>query len=129
MLELFKNDNTGAFAHDKAVTARIPGREPFPAHRCNRSTGPCGCEPGHANAADSGLGAAGNHDVGIIKGNHPCGIANGVRTGRTGRDNRVVRAPEAVFDRYVAGHEIDQRRRNKKGVIRRGPRSFISWSV
>ena len=115
MLELFKNDNTRAFAHDKAVTARIPGARTFFRRIVIAGRqGPCGCEPGHANAADSGLGAAGNHDVGIIKGNHPCGIANGVRTGRTGRDNRVVRPPEAVFDRYVAGHEIDQRRRNKE---------------
>ena len=70
-----------------------------------------------------GLGAAGDHHVGIVQLDHPRGVADGVRAGRAGGDHRVVRPLEAVPDRDLAGGQVDQADGMKNGLMRRGPRS------
>ena len=56
------------------------------------------------------LGAAGDHHVGVAPHDQPRRIADRVHAGGAGRHHGMVRALEAVFDRQMAGAEIDQRR-------------------
>ena len=63
---------------------------------------------GDADAADRRLRTARDHDVGVVERDHPRGIADRVRTRRAGRDDRMVRAAEAMAYRHLAGCEIDQ---------------------
>ena len=57
---------------------------------------------------DRRFGAARHHHVGIAERDQPRRVADRVRAGRAGGDDRVVRTLEAVRDRDIAGGEIDQ---------------------
>src|SRR6185312_1223778 len=50
----------------------------------------------------------GNHYVGVVECYQTGGIADGVRAGGAGGDDRVVRAFEAKIDGSVTGNEVDQ---------------------
>ena len=92
MFVLFEHHDAGAFAHHEPVAVRIIGARglgglvvPIGGQRL------AGRETSQCDAADRGLGAAGNHDVRIVQGDQPGGVADGMRARRAGGDDRVVR--------------------------------------
>src|SRR5690606_41143773 len=113
----FPNDDTGTLAHDEAVPVLVIGARALSGRvvEAGRER-PAGGEAGQRQAVDRGFGAARDHDVGIAEYDEPGRVADGVRAGGTGGDDRVVRPFEAVFDRDVARSEIDEAARNEEGA-------------
>src|SRR3546814_1720176 len=64
-------------------------------------------ESGNAERADCTFGATGQHNVSIIHCDHAGRIANAVRARRTGRDNGVVRAHQAIFNTDLPRNQVD----------------------
>src|SRR5262245_44056418 len=124
VLEFFQHDNAGALAHDEAVAVLVVGTRGL--LRLIVEGGaqrPAGGEAGDRQATDRALGAARNHDVGIIERDQPRGIADGMCAGRTGRDHGMVGALETMFDRHVSRGQIDEAPWNKEGTD--APRSLF----
>ena len=71
-------------------------------------------EAGDPEPADRGLGAAGDHDVGIAEPDHPGGVADRMGAGRAGGHDRVVRALEAEPDRDLPARQVDQGGRDEE---------------
>lgn len=71
---------------------------------CGQRAGPA--ETGESERVDAGLAAAGQHDVGVAKGDEARCVAEGVRAGCTGCGGGVVGATEAVAHRDVPGAEV-----------------------
>ena len=59
-------------------------------------------------AVDRRFRAARHHHVGVAERDQARGIADRVRAGRAGGDDRVVRPLQPVLDRDIAGGEVDQ---------------------
>ena len=93
VLELLEHDDAGAFAHDEAVAVLVIGARRLlgPIVEAGRQRA-AGGEAGDRDAADRRFGAAGDHHVGIAQRDQPRGVADGVRAGRAGGDDGVVRA-------------------------------------
>src|SRR3546814_1988141 len=70
-------------------------------------------ESGNAERADCTFGAAGQHNVSIIHCDHAGRIANAVRARRTGRDNGVVRAHQAIFNTDLPRNQVDETTMNE----------------
>ena len=70
-----------------------------PAHRA---------EAGQDQRMDARLGAAGEHRVGVAAADELGALADRVRAGRAGRDDRVVRAAEPERDRDLAARRVDE---------------------
>src|SRR5262245_46785942 len=73
-----------------------------------------GDEPGHSDPRDRRLGASRHHDLRVAERHQSGGVADGVRSGRTGGHHRVVGSLEAVRDRHISRREIDQPTRNEE---------------
>ena len=71
-------------------------------------------EAGDAEAADGRFGAAGDHDIGILEGNKPGSVADGVGARGTGGHHRMVGPLAAELDRNEARGKIDERAGNEK---------------
>ena len=71
-------------------------------------------KPATPEPADRGLGAAGDHHVGIAERDQPAGVADRMRAGRAGGHDRMVRALEAEPDRDLAAHQVDQAGRDEE---------------
>ena len=67
---------------------------------------------------DAGLGAAGEHRVGVAALDQLRGLADRVRAGRARRDDGVVRAADAERDRELAARRVDEDVREE---VRRDP--------
>ena len=67
-----------------------------------------------AQRADRTLGAAREHDVGIVHRDHPGGVADRMGAGRAGGDDSMIGAFEAIFDRDMPRCEIDQAAGNEE---------------
>ena len=109
MLIFLQHDNARALAHDEAVAVPVIGAAGLLgpvviAHVQGAGLG----ETGNPDRADGRLGAARDHDVGIVVANHPRRIPDRVRPRGAGRDHRVIGAHQAVFDRDLARDEVDQ---------------------
>ena len=116
MLVFLEHHDAGALAHDEAVAVLVLGpRGAFGGVSLKPvDSARAGGEAGDAEAADRRLGAAGDHHVGVVERDQPRRVADRVRAGRAGRDDRVVRALEAVADRDMAGGEVDQADRDEE---------------
>jgi hypothetical protein len=107
-LIFLQHDNAGALAHDEAVailvvrTARLFRLVVAGGKRARLG------EAGDAERAERAFGAAGEHHVGIVEHDHARGVADRVGAGGAGGDDRVIGAHQAVFDRDLAGNEVDQ---------------------
>ena len=115
VLQLFEHQGPGPVAHDEAVAVLVPGpgrllRSVVEARRQR----PGGAEPGHAEPAYGGLGAAGDHHVGIFQHDKPGRVADRMRPGGTRRDDGMVGALEPESDRHVSRHQVDQAGGNEK---------------
>ena len=99
MLIFLEHDDAGALAHDEAVAVAVVG-----AAGLFRRVVEVGAErprlgeAGNPDRADGRFGAAGQHDVGIVVLDHPRRVADRMRAGRAGGDDRVVGAHQAIFD-------------------------------
>ncbi len=112
---LFKDENTGAFTHDKSVAILVKrttcplriivtGRKRF--H---------GIEPGNRQRSDRRLGTAGNHRISIAPTDDMISFTDRVCPGCTSRDGREVGAFGAIADGNLSGGEVDDQHRNKEG--------------
>ena len=97
VLELLQHDDARALAHDEAIALLVPrargllGRVVEAGGESARRG-----ETGQPKAADRRLRATSDHHVGIVQGDQPRGIADGVRPGRAGGDDGVIGALEAI---------------------------------
>ena len=115
VLEFLENHDAGALTHDEAVAVLVP--RPRGARWLVVELGrkrAAGAETRDAERVDRRLGTARDHDVGVAERDQPGRVADRVNAGGAGGDDAVVRALEAVFDREVAGGEVDQRGRNEE---------------
>ena len=115
MLERLEHDDAGALTHDEAVAIPVVGARGLGGlvveMGCERAAGR---EAGHGDAADRALGAAGDHDVGIVQRDQARCIADGMRAGRARGDHGVIGALELMPDGDLARGEIDQTARNEE---------------
>ena len=63
---------------------------------------------------DAGLGAAGEHDVGVAAPDDLRRLADGVAAGRAGRDGREVRPGHPEADRDLAGADVGDAHRDEE---------------
>ena len=115
MLVFFEHDHAGALAHHEAVAVLVVGprgalRRVVEAGRERARGG----KARHRNPVDRRFRAARHHHVGIAERDQAAGIADRVRAGRAGGDDRAVGALEAELDRHVAGRQIDDAARNEE---------------
>ena len=84
---------------------------------------PAGGKAGERKPVDRRFRAAGEHDLGVAIGDEPRRVADGVRAGRAGGHDGVVRAFEPVLDRDVARGEVDDPARDEER--RDAPRALL----
>ena len=109
MLIFLEHDDARALAHDEAVAVLVVGAAGL--LRLVVEVGaerPRLGEAGDADRADGRFRAAGEHDVGVVHRDHPRRIADRVGAGRAGGDHRMVGTHQPIFDRDLAGDEVDQ---------------------
>ncbi len=115
MLQRFQDDDAGALAHDETVAVLVVGARGGAGTIVEaRRQRAAGGKAGHGDAADGRFRAAGHHHVGVAQRHQSRCIADGMRAGRAGGDDRVVGTLQLVPDRHVAGGEIDETPRNKE---------------
>ena len=109
MLVFFENHHAGPFGHDKSIAAFVPGPACAGGLFVAGGQGAGGTESRHAQFAQRGLGAAGDHDFRQVMLNEPGGVADGVGAGGAGGGDGGVRAVQMENDRDVSaggiGHE------------------------
>ena len=114
VLELLQHQDAGAFAEDEAVAALV-----------ERSRGALGVvvaggerahrgESADERFVDAGLGAAGDHHVGVAAPDRLGCLADGVAAGRAGRHRREVRAGHAEADRDLARADVRDAHRDEE---------------
>ena len=115
VLQLLQHDDAGALAHHEAVAVLVVGTRGLlrlvvegGAQRA------AGGKAGNGDAADRALGSARHHHVGIVELDQPRRVADRMRAGRAGGDDRVVRPLQAVPDGDIAGRQIDQASRDEE---------------
>ena len=81
-------------------------------------------ESGDSGATDRGLGATGDHDVGVLPHDHARRFADGMRPGRAGRHHGKVGSLETVADGNVPRDQIDEAGRDEEGAQAAHPSIF-----
>ena len=115
VLVFFQHQHARPLAHHETVPIRVPWAGGTRRRIIERGRQRArGAEAGNAQFANAGFRAAGDHHVGIAPHDQPRRIADRVHAGGAGGHHRVVWALEAVFDREMAGGEVDQRRRDEE---------------
>src|ERR1022692_2255261 len=114
MLKLFEDKDASAFAHDEAVAIPVPGTTGASRVVIARGESAHGGESANAHGSDGGLGASGNHYVGIAVLDDAERIADGVGAGGAGGGRRFVGALGAEAHGDVSGGEVDDGGGNKK---------------
>ena len=114
VLEGLEHDDAGAFAHDEAVAPGVEwpggvlGIVVAPAH------GPHAVEAAHGDGVDGGLGAAGEHDVGVAHDEGaPC-LADGVACCGAGGAGGDVGAAQSVVEREHPGCHVEDHHRDEE---------------
>src|SRR5258708_2024913 len=133
MLQFFKNQNAGAFAHHEAVAVLVPGTAGASGIVVASGKRAHGGESADAHGGNGGFGAPSNHYVGIMVLDDAEGIADGVGAGGAGGGRRFIRALGAEAHGDVTGGEVDDGGGNeekrdpargpfhKRGVFSPGP--------
>ncbi|ENN85805.1 hypothetical protein RHSP_18548 [Rhizobium freirei PRF 81] len=115
VFQLLQNDDTGALAHDEAVTVTVIGTRSFLRRVVKvRRQRLAGGKARERDTADRCFGATGDHHIGVAEHDQAGSIANGVGTGRACGDDRMVRAAQLVADRDLAGNQVDETARDKE---------------
>ena len=103
MLALLEHHDARAFAHDEAVAMRVIGA------RCTLrliveagGQGAASCKACERKPVDRRFGASRHHHLGIIQRDQACRIADRMRSRGAGRDDGMIRPPEAELDRHIA---------------------------
>ena len=113
-LQLFENQNARALADDKAVAILVEWAAGVGRLVVARGKRAHGGESAHGHGRDRGLGAAGNHRVGVAVQNHAHRVADGVGAGGAGRGRGRDGAPRAVADADLPGGHVHNGRGNEK---------------
>src|ERR1039458_2533714 len=114
MLKLFEDKDASAFAPDEAVAIPGPGTTGASRVVIARGEGAHGGESAYAHGSDGGLGASGNHYVGIAVLDDAEGIADGVGAGGAGGGRRFIGAFGAEAHGDVPRSEVDDGGGNEK---------------
>ncbi|MCU1249468.1 MAG: uncharacterized protein JWQ49_2497 [Edaphobacter sp.] len=114
-LELFEDENACAFADDEAVAILVPGAAGVGGVVVARGEGAHGGEACYSERSDGGLGATGDHGVGVAALDEAEGVSDGVGGGGAGGCGGLVGAARAVFDGDVAGGEVDDGTGDEEG--------------
>ena len=114
-LELFEDEDAGAFADDEAVAIFIPGAAGVGWIVVAGGEGFHGGESTDAHGRDGGFGAAGDHGVGVAALDDAEGVADGVSAGGAGGGGGFVGASSVVLDGDVAGCEVDDGAGDEEG--------------
>ena len=109
VLIFLEHDDARALAHDEAVAVLVVGAAGLlgPVVEAHVERARLG-EAGDAERIDRRFGTAGEHDVGVVVLDHPRRVADRMGAGRAGGHDRMVGPHQAVFDRNLAGGEVDQ---------------------
>ena len=108
VFQFLENHDAGALAQHEAVAVGVIGtRGLFRRIVASGGKRPAGREAGKRKRGDRRFRAACDHHVGIAEDDQPCGIADGMRAGRTGRHDGMVRPFQAVPDRHLARDQVD----------------------
>ena len=116
VLVLLEHEDAGAFAHDKARSARVKGQGGLQRVGFQRKRH-AGGKARNGQGIDGGLRAARDDRVGIAVGDGAIGLARRVGGGGAGGDSGQARALRVIFDgdgarRHVGDHHRDEQRRN-----------------
>ena len=106
-LELFEDEDAGPLADDEAVAVLVEGPAGVRGVVVAGGERLHGSEAADAHGGDRGLGAAGDHDVGVAALDDAEGVADGVRGGGAGRRRGLVRSLGAVANGDVPGGKVD----------------------
>ena len=122
VFEFFEDDDAGALAEDEAVAVLVER----PAGALSGSSlrmrqGAAAMKPPRPIGGDGRLGAAGDHDVGVVPLNGVQGVADGVGGRGAGRRNGGVRTAQAEMDRDVAGGGVGDHLRDDERADAAGP--------
>ena len=115
MFELFNDNHARAFAHHETVTVFIKGA------RCVSRIVIAAAQSVHivkasyTHRANTGIGAARYHHVGVATADNPTGFTDSVQAGRTGSHVCNVGALQTEHNRELSGDHIDDRPGNHKG--------------
>src|SRR5262249_11314425 len=114
VFQFLQHEDARAFAEHEAVAVDIPGTA-----GCRRIVVPRGQRARRAEAADSertyrGLGAAGDHYVGVAILDQARCLPEAVVGRRAGSDGCQVGATVAVMNRHEAGDHVDDRARDEE---------------
>ena len=106
VVELLEHDAACAFAHDETIAIAVIRTRGLlrPVVEARRQ-GAAGAKARQRKAIDRQFGAAGDHHIGVAKRDQPAGVADRVRAGRAGGDDRVIWALEIVGDRNLAAQQ------------------------
>ena len=118
MFQLFKDENSGAFAHHKSVAVTVPWAAGFFGLVIARGKRTHRGETTNTERGDCRFSAAGNHHIGIAVLNNAKRIADGMRTRSTCGGRGFVRPFRAKTHGDVSGRQVHDGRRNKE---RRNP--------
>src|SRR5438105_3627909 len=114
MFQLFKDENSGAFAHHKSVAVTVPWAAGFFGLVIARGKRTHRGETTNTERGDCRFSAAGNHHIGIAVLNNAKRIADGMRTRSTCGGSGFVGPFRAKTHGDVSGREVHDGRRNKK---------------
>ena len=106
-LKLFEDEDASAFAADEAVTVLVPGTAGVGGVVVASGEGLHGGETTDTHGGDGGLGATGDHGVGIAALDDAEGVTDGVGAGGAGGSGGLVGSAGGVLDGDVSGGEID----------------------
>ena len=115
MLITFEHNDAGALPHHEAVAITVIG--PRGARRVvveMRRQRFAGSKPCQSEAAERALCSACDHHIGIVEGDQPCSVPDGMRARRAGRDHGMIRPFQTVLYGHVTGREIDKTAGNEK---------------
>ena len=114
-LQIFEDEDSGAFADDEAVTILVEGARGVGGVVIAGGERTHGGEACNAKRSDGGFGAAGDHGVGVAALDDAEGVADGVGAGGAGGCRGLVGAARAVLDGNVSGGEVDDRAGDEEG--------------
>ena len=114
VLQLFQDQHPGALAQDEAIPVAVPGPAGGLRIIVARRQGLHGCKSAHAQGRQVGLGAAGQHHVGVAVGDETPGVTHAVQPGGAGTDDGIAGPLKTQHDGQLPGHQIDDRPRHEE---------------
>ena len=113
--QVFEDEDARAFADDEAVAVFVKGAAGVFGVVVAGGKRAHGGESADSHGSDGGLGAPGDHGVGVAPLDGPVGVADGVGAGGAGGRRGLVGPFGAVTDAHVAGGQVHDGRGNEEG--------------